>query len=580
VHITTVDMSVRHLLLNQLLQLRDAGFDVAAMSAPGPDLEPVEKAGVPHFAIPFTRRFTPFADLRACWRLWRTCRRERFTIVHTHQAKAALFGQMAARLAGVPIVVNTLHGFYFHDRTPRLKRRAWILLERFQALLSDRILSQNSEDIGTAVEEAICSRDRIEFIGNGIDLTRFNPDRVTADDRRRLRASLGFDEDARVVGFVGRLVREKGILELFEAFRSVRERVPAARLLIVGPVDEAKADAVKPATAAEYGITDAVFLGYRHDMPELYSAMDVCVLPSHREGFPRSPMEASAMGVACVATDIRGCREVVTPGVNGLLVPVRDARALADAIATIASDPARASRLGAAGRRLAAASFDERHVAVRVADAYRRLLQARTHRVRHPLKRAFDLAAASALLILLSPVMLAAALAVRIVLGSPVLFRQRRPGMDGTPFVLLKFRTMSDAADASGLPLPDADRMTPLGRLLRRLSVDELPELVNVLRGDMSLVGPRPLLMEYLPRYTSEQARRHEVRPGITGLAQVNGRNLLSWEERFACDVWYVDHWSFGLDLTILARTVWTVLARHGINQPGSATAEEFKGSA
>jgi lipopolysaccharide/colanic/teichoic acid biosynthesis glycosyltransferase len=579
VHVTTVDMSVRHLLLNQLLQLRDAGFEVAAMSAPGPDLDPVAKAGVPHFAIPFTRQLTPIADLRSFWRLWRTFRRERFTIVHTHQAKAALFGQMAARLAGGPIVVNTLHGFYFHDRTPRLKRRAWILLERFQALLSDRILSQNSEDIRTAVDEGICSRNRIAFVGNGIDLTRFDPDRVPADARRRLRASLGFADSARVVGFVGRLVREKGILELLDAFRRVRERVPDARLLIVGPVDEVKADAVKPATAAQHGVEDAVFLGYRHDMPELYAIMDVCVLPSHREGFPRSPMEAAAMGVPCVATDIRGCREVVKPGVNGLLVPVLDPASLADAIATIVADPPLAARLGAAGREMAAQSFDERQVAGRVVDAYRQLLERKGRRAAHPLKRAFDIAAAGALLVLLSPLMLAVALAVRVKLGSPVLFRQRRPGVNGAPFVLLKFRTMSAAVDGRGVLLPDADRITPLGRLLRRLSIDELPELVNVLRGDMSLVGPRPLLMAYLERYTREQARRHEVRPGITGLAQVSGRNLLSWEDRFACDVWYVDHWSFGLDLTILARTVWTVLARHGINQPGSATAEEFKGS-
>jgi lipopolysaccharide/colanic/teichoic acid biosynthesis glycosyltransferase len=402
---------------------------------------------------------------------------------------------------------------------------------------------------------------------------------VTPDDRRRLRTALGFDDGSRVVGFVGRLVREKGILELFEAFRRVRERVSNARLLIIGPVDEVKADAVRPETAAQYGIDDAVFLGYRHDMPELYSVMDVCVLPSHREGFPRSPMEASAMGVACIATDIRGCREVVKPGVNGLLVPVRDPAALADAITAIVSDPERASRFGTEGRALAAGAFDERAVAARVSDVYRRLGAANARRASHAFKRAFDVVAATILLIVLSPLMAVVAIAIRMRLGSPVLFRQQRPGFGGKPFVLLKFRTMSNGVEPSGRPLPDAERMTPLGRLLRRLSVDELPELVNVVRGDMSLVGPRPLLMQYLDRYTPEQARRHEVRPGITGLAQVNGRNLLSWEDRFASDVWYVDHWSFRLDMTILARTVWTVFARHGINQPGSATAEEFKGS-
>lgn len=374
-HITTVDMSVRHLLLNQLLELKEAGFDVTAISAPGPDLGPVRAAGVAHLPVSFTRRLSPIDDVRALWQLWRIFRRERFTIVHTHQAKAALFGQIAARAARVPVVVNTLHGFYFHDRTPRLKRALWIMLERMQARCSDVILSQNPEDIETAVRERICARDRIEYLGNGIDITRFDPDRLPAEARRRSRAALGLAADAKVVGFVGRLVREKGILELFAAFKRVRERVPEARLLVVGPEDRVKADAVSARTAADYDIADsAVFVGYRNDMPELYAAMDVCVLPSHREGFPRSPMEASAMGVPCVATNIRGCRQVVRPDLNGLLVEVGDEAALASAICRILEDPSLAARMGAAGRALAREQFDERDVFARVREAYHRVL--------------------------------------------------------------------------------------------------------------------------------------------------------------------------------------------------------------
>jgi lipopolysaccharide/colanic/teichoic acid biosynthesis glycosyltransferase len=177
------------------------------------------------------------------------------------------------------------------------------------------------------------------------------------------------------------------------------------------------------------------------------------------------------------------------------------------------------------------------------------------------------------------PVFAAVALAVRVSLGSPVLFRQKRPGLNGEPFTLLKFRSMRDARDMAGRSLPDSARMTALGRVLRRTSLDELPELVNVLRGEMSLVGPRPLLMEYLPLYTPRQARRHEVRPGLTGLAQVRGRNALSWEERFELDLWYVEHRSLGLDLMILGQTAWKVIAGEGINQPGHETAEEFRGS-
>jgi lipopolysaccharide/colanic/teichoic acid biosynthesis glycosyltransferase len=181
--------------------------------------------------------------------------------------------------------------------------------------------------------------------------------------------------------------------------------------------------------------------------------------------------------------------------------------------------------------------------------------------------------------LLISPVLAIIAGLVRLRLGAPVLFRQVRPGLRGDPFMLFKFRTMVDTADAAGRPLSDEARLTGLGRWLRSFSLDELPELVNVLRGEMSLVGPRPLLTAYLDRYTPHQARRHEVLPGMTGWAQVNGRNALTWERKFEFDVWYVDHWSLWLDLKILATTLLKTLTREGISPPGQATAEEFWGS-
>lgn len=194
-------------------------------------------------------------------------------------------------------------------------------------------------------------------------------------------------------------------------------------------------------------------------------------------------------------------------------------------------------------------------------------------------KRLFDLMLTALALIILSPVLVVIAFLVRVRLGSPVLFRQQRPGLHGRPFILLKFRTMTDARDADGNLLPDEQRLTSFGRFLRRTSMDELPELLNVLKGDMSLVGPRPLLMQYLDRYTSEQMRRHEVKPGITGWAQINGRNALSWEDKFALDVWYIDHLSLWLDLRIILLTIWKVLRREGISQAGFATMPEFMGN-
>ena len=194
-------------------------------------------------------------------------------------------------------------------------------------------------------------------------------------------------------------------------------------------------------------------------------------------------------------------------------------------------------------------------------------------------KRLLDVGVAGAGLVLLSPLLALIALAIRLRMGPPVLFRQTRPGRGGRPFELLKFRTMTDRCGPAGELLPDAQRLTWVGRLLRKTSLDELPELVNVLRGDMSLVGPRPLLMEYLPLYTPDQARRHEVRPGITGWAQVNGRNATTWDERFAHDRYYVDHRSMRLDLHILKRTVTQVLTGAGVSAPGEATMARFAGS-
>jgi sugar transferase EpsL len=196
----------------------------------------------------------------------------------------------------------------------------------------------------------------------------------------------------------------------------------------------------------------------------------------------------------------------------------------------------------------------------------------------HFSKRLFDMIFSLLAILLLSPILLLIAILVRLFLGSPILFTQQRPGYRGRAFFIYKFRTMNDRRNSSGNLLPDDGRLTPLGQFLRAFSLDELPELFNILRGDMSFVGPRPLLMQYLPLYSAEQARRHEVMPGLTGWAQVNGRNALTWPDKFKYDVWYVDHWSFWLDLRIILMTFWKVFNREGISQEGQATTEYFKG--
>lgn len=375
-HITTIDMGLRYLLLNQLRYLQASGYDVTGISAAGPDVPVLLQAGIPHMEVPMNRRpFSPLADLKGFFLYWRLLSRERFSLVHTHNPKPTFFGQIAARLAGVPVVVNTLHGFYFHDNTHPVLRRLFIWMETLAAQCADVILSQNQEDIQTAIREGICRPEKIKFLGNGIDLARFHG-RVSPAEKGLARQKLGLTPEHKVVGFVGRLVKEKGIPELLEAARILRETIPNVRFLFIGPVDTEKPDALSPKTAAEYGVGDlCTFLGLRHDLPELYSAMDVCALPSHREGFPRVPMEACAMGIPIVVTDIRGCREVLEPNRNGLLVSLKSPKELAAALGKILSSSELAARFGREARKVAEERFDERSVFERVRGEYARLLE-------------------------------------------------------------------------------------------------------------------------------------------------------------------------------------------------------------
>jgi len=375
VHVTTAAIGLRYLLLNQLLSIQAAGYDVSTISAPGVDVPVLEAAGIRHIPVAMTRNMTPGTDLLSLWQLYRVMRRERFTIVHTHNPKPGLLGQLAARMARVPIVINTLHGFYFHEHTPPLSRRFYITMEKVAARCSDVILSQNSEDIQTAVQEGICSPDLIKPLGNGIDIGRFDRNRLSSDLLDQKRQELSIPEGVPVVGFVGRLVREKGILELMEAAVQIRKQIPEVRFLFVGPIDREKPDVLTPEVAGKYGPADScVFTGMRQDMPELYALMDVFVLPSHREGFPRSPMEASAMGVPCVVTDIRGCREAVEDGRNGYLVPLRDPQAVEMAVLDLLRDKEKACRMGRNGRQMAEERFDEQLVFERVIAEYKHQL--------------------------------------------------------------------------------------------------------------------------------------------------------------------------------------------------------------
>ena len=372
-HIAASDVTLSYLLLEQLRRLRAEGYDVAGISARGKYVADLDAAGVRFHEIPITRTFGPLGDLRAFVALYRILRRERFDIVHTHTPKGGLLGQYAALLARVPLRVHTIHGLYFPGSMRPERRWRYVWLERITLAFSHHNFSQNPEDVPVAIAERIARADRLEQVGNGIRLARFDPARFPAGERRRIRAELGLGDDDVVIGMVGRLVAEKGYLEALEAARRVARRCPRARFVFAGGA-EAKPDAIPLDAAARHGVADvAQLLGHREDVERLYAAMDVFMLPSHREGFPRAVMEAAAMGLPCVVTDVRGCRQTVDHEVTGLIVPPRDAAALAGALARLVEDPAERARLGAAGRAKALREFDEATVVDAIARAYRRL---------------------------------------------------------------------------------------------------------------------------------------------------------------------------------------------------------------
>lgn len=364
-HLTTVDLSLRYLLMPQLTRPVELGIESVGISAGGEWVAELEEAGIRHVALSdSTRGMDLGADLRSAIQLFRILRRLRPDVLHTHNPKPGVYGRIVGRLAGVPIVVNTVHGLYAQPDDRLVKRLVVYALEWLAARFSDAELCQSIEDFALLRRLRLSPVDKLRHLGNGIDLERFRPDAVA---RGSVRAELGFDDDHVVVGIVGRLVAEKGYPELLEAFEQLGDRF---RLVCVGPADPEKADGLSTAdieAATERGV---VFLGMRTDVDRLYPAMDIFVLPSHREGFPRSGMEAAATGLPVIATDIRGCREVVDDGVNGLLVPVRSPRALAAAIRRLGDDASLRARMGEAGVAKAAEDFDERRVVRRVMGTY------------------------------------------------------------------------------------------------------------------------------------------------------------------------------------------------------------------
>jgi glycosyltransferase involved in cell wall biosynthesis len=377
-HIANTDKVVKFLLLPQLKFLIKENYDVYTVCSSGKWTEYIEQEGVKVKNIKIRRKISPIEDLVSFFRLFFYFKKEKFDIVHTHTPKPSLLGQSAAKLAGVPIVIDTIHGLYFHKNSPPLKRKFFVFIQKLATSCSTLIFSQNKEDIETLVKEKIAELKKIRYLGNGIDIEKFDAKKFSPEFIGHKKEELNIPADFKVVGIVARLVEEKGYLDLFNALKTVLKVFPKTVLLAIGPEEPEKKDAVNPKIVEDYNIeSNVVFLGERSDVEEIYPLMDVFVLPSYREGFPRSILEAMAEKLPIVATDIRGCREEIENNKNGILVPVKNSEKLAEAIIYLFNDSKKAKMFGENARERVEKYFSEDIVFDKIKKEYHKLIKER-----------------------------------------------------------------------------------------------------------------------------------------------------------------------------------------------------------
>lgn len=528
-HIANADKVVNFLLLPQLKFLKKAGHEVYAVCSFGRWEEEIKRQGINIKNIKIKREISPFSDLVTLFRLFFYFKKERFDIVHTHTPKIGLLGQLAAKMAGVPVIVNTIHGLYFQNTSSILKRQFFILMEKIAALCSDLIFSQSKEDVDTVIKERIAKKEKIQYLGNGIDVEKFSCERFLNEFIQKKKEELKIPTGYKVVGVVARLVKEKGYLDLFKAFQQILKDFPKTILLVVGAKEPEKKDAVNPDVVRDFGIEkNVLFLGERMDVDEIYPLMDVFVLPSYREGMPRSVLEAMAEKRPIVATNIRGCREEVDDGENGILVPVNDFQKLSKAIAFVFKNYDKARVMGMSARVKVEKSFNENIVFDKIITGYdevvKNKMQSKKNKIFYLfIKRILDFTLSLLLLVVFSPIFLILTVFIKLDSAGPVFYRGERIGRYGKSFKIWKFRTMVPNAENLGTihAAKNDSRITKVGGFLRTCKLDELPQLINILKGEMSFVGPRPQVKHYVDLYSEEEKLSLIARPGMTDYATV-----------------------------------------------------------
>lgn len=508
-------------------------------------------------------------------------------LVHTSLFESDVCGRSAAFSRRVPVVSTLATERYglAHRSAPDLKQvkvRAAQIVDMATARMARRLHAVSTHVADTMAENLRYQRRRIDVVHRGRSQSLAMPAATKADpELAELVAG------RRVLLMLARQDEAKGIDRALAAIPKILAAEPTAILLVAG--SEGAHSRTLRAMIDELELGDSVrLLGHRTDVRALLDHSDIFLLPSRREGLPGSLLEAMAAGIPAVVNDLPQINEVVSSA-EATIVDASDSGALADAVVDVLGHSIEADVRANLARNRFLDRFTIERSADGMADFYRRAVagprpgpdtSVRRWRPRFSptaVKRTLDLSVALTAIIVLSPVLLTVALLILLIDGRPILFEQQRSGHHGRPFRVRKFRTMSIGSED---PTTDARRITSLGARLRATSLDELPNLFNVLRGEMSLVGPRPLPVQYLDRYSPEQRRRLEVRPGITGLAQVRGRNQVSWEDRFRLDIEYVDNWSLRGDLRLLVETVRSVLRREGIDASDTVTMSEFRGSA
>lgn len=515
----------------------------------------------------------PFADTVTLWDLVSLMRKERPDVVLAYTQKPIIYGGLAARLVGgiryFAMCSGLGHAFSGDGGLrSRVLKKIVSLLYRAAVAKASGVFVFNRDDNDEMRDNGILAPDQtaIQVPGSGIDLLRFRHQPLPPGPPKFL--------------MIARLLRDKGPGEFAAAAAIVRRKFPEARFLLLGPFDANPSNISQ--TELDSWQSDGLieYLGSTSDVQPFLADCTVFVLPTYyREGLPRTILEAMATGRAIITTDTPGCRETVIKDTNGILVPPRDVPALAAAMETMAEDTGLCERYGAASRKIAEECFDVHRVnaillgnmgldrsapnSAAMIDGHvlsggdaRSVGLARSSRVR----RIVDIIVAALGLAVLLPLLLIVALMIAVALGRPVLFRQSRVGLTGQVFTLVKFRTMTDARDAEGKLLSDSERTTEFGKFMRRFRIDELPELWNVLRGEMSLFGPRPLLPETIRDFGVDGLTRCSIRPGLTGWAQIRGGPLLGQKEKLALDNWYVMNRSWKTDMAILLRTFMVIV--------------------